>query len=134
MAFLSTKRTWSASFDVRPVPKGRARFTRKGFSYTPGKTRMAEQELKTLIALEDPPHFKGPVALNIIFSLRKPKSAKHREYPTCRPDLDNFIKLFLDSANGLIFQDDAQVIQIYAIKQYGQREQVSVQVLELGTG
>ncbi len=131
---MSTKRTWSASFDVNPVAKGRPRFTRRGFAYTPGKTKIAEKELKTLIALEDPPHYEGPVALNIIFNLRRPKSAKDRKYPTCRPDLDNFIKLFLDAANGLVFSDDSQIVQIYAIKQYGKSENVTVHALELDIG
>ncbi len=129
-----TKRTWSACFNVTPVAKGRPKFTRKGFAYTPGKTRAAEKDLKVLIAASEPPLFKGPVALNIIFSLRRPKSAKNRKYPTCRPDLDNFLKLFFDSANGLVFEDDSQVVQIVAVKQYGQHSAITVHALELETG
>lgn len=35
-----------------------------------------------------------------------------------RPDIDNLQKFFLDCMNGLVFQDDSQVVEIHAKKVY----------------
>ena len=50
-----------------------------------------------------------------MFGLTKPKSNKNN-YPIGRPDLDNFVKTFLDSMNGILWHDDSQVVEIVASK------------------
>ena len=52
---------------------------------------------------------------------KKKRAAAHSgELPhTIKPDLDNLIKLALDSLNGLVWRDDTQIDEIKASKHYG---------------
>lgn len=36
--------------------------------------------------------------------------------PTSRSDIDNMIKAILDSCNGIVFEDDSQVVEIHCRK------------------
>jgi Holliday junction resolvase RusA-like endonuclease len=36
-----------------------------------------------------------------------------------RRDIDNYVKLLFDAANGLLWRDDAQVVDLHANKRYG---------------
>ena len=38
--------------------------------------------------------------------------------PTSKPDLDNFLKLFLDAMNKVVYMDDSQIVEIFATKVY----------------
>jgi Holliday junction resolvase RusA-like endonuclease len=74
-----------------------------------------------------PVPLQGPVTVEIMFFLAKPKSVK-RETPCVRPDLDKLIRSTLDGLTsstdrkGIMipgaFDDDAQVIAITAMKNY----------------
>jgi Holliday junction resolvase RusA-like endonuclease len=110
---------FSCFLDVIPTAKGRARFTRKGFAYTPEKTRAAENSMRNILSKA----YKGipldvPLIMYAFFLVPKPKSVK-REFPSVKPDLDNYIKALSDSANGIVWKDDSQVIQIHTAKLYG---------------
>lgn len=61
---------------------------------------------------------EGPLAVTINFVIRQPKTNK-RPYPSCRPDLDNYIKGLLDGLNKVVFVDDGQIVDITATKRYG---------------
>ena len=104
-----------------PVPKGRPRFTRKGFAYTPSNTREAERDFKVQ-ALQFKPNkpLEGPIRLVVNVFKPKPKSKKKSiVHMTTRPDLDNYIKLVEDAMNGIFFKDDSQIVEIHATKSYG---------------
>lgn len=72
----------------------------------------------------------GALSLKIVFSLPRAKSQK-RKYPSHQVgDLDNFLKAFCDAANGLLWEDDRQVIHVDAWKLFAVGKpsiQVSVQ-------
>ena len=116
----------------KPVSKGRPRFGRAKngnmVAYTPFKTRKYEQEVKSLfqIAMFGKAMLEGPVQVTITaYFTSKKKTGWH----TSRPDLDNIIKVILDSMNGIVLQDDAAVAQIIASKQYDEgEERVEVQI------
>jgi Holliday junction resolvase RusA-like endonuclease len=110
----------------QPIAKGRPRFsTHSGYAvaYTPRKTRNAESSLQAQAAMQLPSGFvpfKGPVAMTVSFRLQRPKSLKKSiQYPTKRPDLENFLKTLLDALNSVVFDDDSQVVSILATKEYG---------------
>jgi Holliday junction resolvase RusA-like endonuclease len=114
----------------KPVSKARPRFGRskggKPVTYTPLRTRMYEQEIKTLaqVAMFGKEMLEGPVRVTITaFFAHKTKTGYH----TSRPDLDNIVKSILDGLNGVIFEDDAVVAEIVASKKYGE-ERVEVQI------
>jgi len=65
--------------------------------------------------------FEGPVSVRLEFLLPKPKSApkRRRIYATKRPDLDKLIRSVLDSITHVLIEDDSQVVEITAVKDYG---------------
>ena len=127
------------TFYGEPTAKGRPRFTTRGrfpMAYTPAKTVAAENLFK-LQSLRFKPQtpFTGPVILTarIYRSIPKSFSVAKREqalagvlFPICRPDTDNFLKLILDSMNGIFFKDDSQVYQISAIKLYSLNPRIEI--------
>jgi len=106
-------------FEIAAVSKLRVRVTWKS-TYTPGKTRVFSNTLKNLFR-RDYSAFKplaGPVEVNVIFMIKKPKSApKKRIFPTVKPDLDNLGKAVLDAMNGLMWLDDNQIVSL-SFKEY----------------
>ncbi len=64
---------------------------------------------------------EGPLRLTAIVYVRLPasvpKRARETARPTCRPDLDNYLKTVLDGAS-VLWRDDAQVVEILAAKRY----------------
>lgn len=108
-------------FPVTPQPKLRARITRLGRSYTPKKSKWAEQELQAYALKQLPKGWKPSphhASVSIGFYFKRPKSAKKREHHTVKPDLDNLIKMVMDSFNGIVWEDDTQVTAVTAYKQY----------------
>ena len=103
-----------------PVPKGRPRFTRRGFAYTPKKTRDAERMFLSQAIKHAPEKpLEGALSIQIKFFKPKPKSKpKNVIHWTTRPDLDNFIKI-IDALNGVFWLDDSQIVEMYATKEYG---------------
>ena len=118
-----------------PVAKGRPRRSRYG-AYTPERTRIHEDAVRWILkaACEEP--IVGAVKLGLTFTLSIPKSwsRKKREaaiinpWHTGKPDLDNLVKLLLDAANGVLWDDDAQVAVLSAQKLYGTEARTDVHV------
>ena len=50
------------------------------------------------------------------------------EWPCKKPDTDNLVKSIKDGCNGVVWKDDCQVVQVYALKVYGGIPGVSVKV------
>lgn len=113
-----------------PIPKGRPRMsTRGGFArtYTPKRTRDEEDRIRTALLAwtkEKAVEFDGdtPVRVTVAFGMPIPKSRERTtgegDQHLIRPDLDNFLKCFLDAANGVLFMDDSQVWSVEAKKVY----------------
>lgn len=105
-----------------PVGKGRPRFTRSGFCYTPQKTTSYESDVKYAFLNSTGGRFipiesTVSVAIDAIFPM--PKSRKKGidcQPKTTRPDIDNVIKSVCDALNGVAWRDDALIYQISAIK------------------
>lgn len=114
---------------IEPVAKGRPRFSRRGFCYTPTKTRNYESDLKDMLKfkLKSRDLYDKPISLTLNFFILKPKSVK-REYPCVKPDIDNYVKAFLDAANGVIFHDDGQIISLTASKRYHEKPGIDVYI------
>ena len=64
------------------------------------------------------PIFTGPVAVDIVFYLARPKTVK-RVMPHTRPDLDQLSRAVLDALPVAgVWVDDAQVVNLHAVKVY----------------
>lgn len=93
--------------DGEPFAKGRPRFScirGKPHVYTDEKTRAAEEAIGWQLrsAMTGPPT-QEPVRVQLIFHCKKAKG-----------DLDNLCKTVLDAANGIVFEDDKQVVWLNA--------------------
>lgn len=104
---------------IDPTPQGRPRFTsRGGFSraYMSPKDREYRDQLEFLLkhAYKASP-VTYPVKVRIMFFVQKPKKSKY-ELPTFKMDIDNLQKHVLDAMNGIILEDDGQVIAVNAVK------------------
>ena len=70
-----------------------------------------------------------PVEVGIRFTFVKPPSVSaKRTQMVVRPDVDKLARATMDAMTGVLFEDDAQVVEISARKQYGPRERVEVRV------
>lgn len=119
-----------------PVPKGRPRVVRlkngKSLTFTPDKTAAWEESIQGQ-ALKHMPErlLEGPLAVTMTFYFVKPASARRRKYPHVRPDLDNAVKSVKDALNGLMWKDDAQIVDLIALKRYDSQPRVEIVIEEL---
>ena len=110
------------SIPLEPVAKGRPRVTRRGFTYTPKKTKDFEVAIRNYWREENLYMMpEAALVLDMIFYVRKPKKPKH-EYPITRPDVDNFLKAVMDGLNGLAWKDDSLITDVHVKKRYAEKE------------
>lgn len=68
-----------------------------------------------------------PVAIKLAFYFEKPPSVpKRRVGMVFKPDADKLVRSVFDSLTGVLFADDAQVIELAARKAYGTPERVEI--------
>jgi Holliday junction resolvase RusA-like endonuclease len=117
----------SYRFDVTPRGKQRPRSTIQGgrkWTYTPRETQDAEDELRMLLLTKPRRSYPAeiPLRVSMVFTLLKAKSAT-RPWPTSGgahdPDVDQLAKLVMDAFNGMLWEDDAQIVELRALKQFG---------------
>ena len=113
---------------LAPVPKGRPRYA-NGHTYTPQRTREYEEAVRLIAQAAKIRPMTGEVYMTIHFYLPIPKSwpeAKKRLArgeairPTVKPDLDNLAKAILDGCNGILYEDDKQIVDLKLRKFYGE--------------
>jgi Holliday junction resolvase RusA-like endonuclease len=107
-------------------PKGSARaFVPKGWTrpvITSANPRL--KEWQTLVSLEAARHVSegaldGPVVVELTFVLHRPATLpKKVQHCTKKPDVDKLARSGLDALTGIVFKDDAQVVDLVAKKRY----------------
>jgi Holliday junction resolvase RusA-like endonuclease len=84
--------------------------------------------------------FTVPMDIDITFFFPVPKNtprARTSEMlsnilrPMKRPDIDNCQKLILDIMNGVVYEDDAQVVKLSAEKRYGLEPKTVIKITPL---
>ena len=87
-------------------------------NYTPKNSPVnAYKAAVQLVAQQayDGPPIDGPVAIDVLFVLPRPKSKTWKTKPmpraphTGKPDIDNLYKAFVDALCGLTFTDDSRI-------------------------
>ena len=112
---------------LEPVSWARPRKSRNGGFYTAKKQADAGSAAKLHLHIlwRKNAVIEGPISLRIVFWLPIPKKYQKKGVEgkphIKRPDTDNFLKQFLDSANEILFKDDSQVWKVEATKVYGTR-------------
>mgnify|MGYP003386818362 CR=1 FL=1 len=100
--------------------KERARSTRRGRHYTPAATVAAENAIAAAaMAQVGAVRLSGPLGVSIHVRMAVPDSWSARKRaaalrgdirPTGKPDWDNMAKLVCDALNGILWLDDAQIV------------------------
>ena len=130
--------------DGVPVPKGRARYVRRGnhiSTYTPEKTRTYETLIKDAArqAMGASEPLETPVSLYLYIRVPIPASATKKrlqaiadgsEKPTKKPDASNVLKSVEDGMNGVVYKDDSQIVNIHVTKVYSSEPGVDICVKE----
>jgi len=109
-----------------PVPQGstRAFITKSGrpiITHSNRNVKEWRQRIATEAQAKRPPqwHMGSAILINIDFFMPRPKSLpKKVEKDIKRPDLDKLIRAVLDGLTGIYYDDDSQVIGIFASKEY----------------
>ncbi len=120
-----------------PIPKARPRFSVRGkhaIAYNPQAKLLEEKriELRNLSFEQDindfKPLFSDPLRVTFEFHMpindkgsNSEKNAKLHGLiePDTKPDIDNLIK-FWDIANGILWRDDAQIVEMHAYQKYSE--------------
>jgi Holliday junction resolvase RusA-like endonuclease len=130
--------------DGTPVPKGRARYVRRGnhiSTYTPDKTRNYESLIKeaAIEAMGSSEPLETPVTLYLYIRAPIPKSLPKKRIEAClngsekpikKPDASNVLKSVEDAMNGVVYKDDSQIINLHVTKVYSTLAGVDVCVKE----
>ena len=128
-------------FNIEPVEQARPRATKtwKGIRlYDPKKVSTYKKQLGMMCKFQykDKP-LDGPLSVSLKFyrHVQSSVSKKERELritgahrPIVKPDTDNYIKSTLDGLNGLLWEDDNQIVKIVAEKYYSDHPRVEIEV------
>ncbi|KVU18281.1 RusA family crossover junction endodeoxyribonuclease [Burkholderia ubonensis] len=129
----------------KPVAKGRPRFARHGAhvrTFTPEATERYENLVKMAAraAMRDTLPYEGPVRLIVNIGLPIPASWSQKRQDaaaagaigaTKKPDWSNVAKSIEDGLNGIVYVDDAQIVDGWVSKRYTRTPGVRVEVIEL---
>ncbi|CDK35065.1 Phage Holliday junction resolvase [Ligilactobacillus salivarius cp400] len=110
--------------------------------YDPPKTAKFKRELKQLARLEmqGKDKFDSAISVTIRFFRKVQKSISKKEHarrtqghvrPIVKPDLDNYIKSTLDALNGVIWTDDATIVELNTSKWYADDPRIEIEVKEI---
>lgn len=132
------------TFEIEPVEQARPRATRMGRGirlYDPKKVSVYKKQLAMMCKFQykDQP-LSGQLTVNLKFYRHVQSSVSKKERklrligahrPTVKPDVDNYIKSTLDGLNGLLWEDDNQIVKIVAEKYYSDHPRVEIEVEEV---
>lgn len=121
-----------------PKPKARARTVRNKktgtvHSFTPDTTASWEQSVLIQALEHKPDHpWDEPIGIGLQFQLPRPKSlTRKKQWPSVRPDIDNYAKSVLDALNGLYYSDDSRICEMVLRKRYGPNPGVEVSLWKI---
>ena len=118
---------FNITIPIKPVPKGRPRFTRYGRVYTPKATADYEKAIADYWEQST----KGfsydreqPLVVNLGFGLPIPKSTPKYK----RHLMQDGTKAVMDALNGVAWGDDSQVVKITIFKEYTEHPYVYIYI------
>ena len=64
--------------------------------------------------------------VELIFTFKRPKRLSKNKYSMPVGDLDNLEKTYLDALEGIVYEDDRQIVEKHSKKQYGDEDSVEI--------
>ena len=119
---------------IEPMGQGRGRavaFLGKARIYVPDKTRKWQDKFLLMSSRYMPPEpLRGAVGIDAQFYFRRPQRLNKKKDPETkvphegRPDIDNCLKIVLDSIHPWFEKSDAQVQTVSMSKWYAEKEKL----------
>ena len=82
--------------------------------------------------LQVPEPMGGSIKVTINFNLKRPKSVT-RQHPSVRPDIDNYLKSTLDAGNGVLWEDEGQIVSLRAQKRSASEDSIEILVEQISS-
>ena len=123
---------------LTPRPQKQTQFSRHG-PYDPSYQQKKEIQWQIKPYAPKEP-LKGPLIVDIMFYLPIPKSTSKTlktqmlngiVYPMKRPDLDNLAYIVTNAMKEIVYEDDAQIVDLNLKKRYGEQPKTVIKVIEL---
>lgn len=123
----------------RPLPQGSKNAFKSGNRVVlveaskglkPWRSVVALAAKEAMLDVQDMSLIEGPVSVELLFQFVPGKTVK-RQHMTTKPDIDKTARAILDSLSGVVWRDDAQVVELRARKSYGPVDLVQVAVIQL---
>jgi len=134
------------TFEIAPVEQVRPRAARMRNNnrivlYDVPKVKLFKQTIgvEASLSYRQPP-LKGALKVSIAFYRPINKSASKKQsllqaskqaLPVVKPDLDNYIKSFIDALHGIYWDDDNQICHIDARKFYSVTPRIEIMVEQI---
>jgi Holliday junction resolvase RusA-like endonuclease len=128
----------------KPIAKKRPRFARIGKGI---KTYDIQREDKSKLRMNIRHQlfdkrlfekFTKPLKLEMVFESspadswsEKKKQAVYEKYDPRKPDIDNYVKMYLDVMNNLVYKDDNQVVELWCKKIFSDKPKVIILISEI---
>lgn len=112
-----------------------------GMAYNPQETEAGRFTFN--VAKQLPENFQpiqGPLSVIFLFSMPIPASASKKRRAamvageiahTKTPDASNMVKFVEDCLNGILWADDSQIVEISAVKFYGEEPKTTIAVKQI---
>ena len=129
-------------FDVIPTPHQSFRMGRNGISYTPKKVLDFKKDIAWELSSQLPNDFEiikagTPIVIEYLHycfanpvSMSKKKRLSNPQ-KTTKPDLlDNLNKAFIDALEGIVFEQDQNIVEVRSLKKtYGIKPSIEIKLL-----
>lgn len=125
----------------KPIAKQRPRFCAGGKTYDKQSKQKKDARCMIMKEMGDKRVLKrmnGPLDVEMTFHTPIPSSWSQKqkkrvlgEYNPKKPDLDNYIKFYLDVMNGLVYSDDNQVVELHCVKKYSDKPRTEIKISEV---
>ena len=100
---------------VTPVPASRPRVSKWGTYYGKRYSAYRKEAKPAVQAAYGGEPLQCGLEVHAIFYCKRPKTTKRRDP---RGDVDNYVKAILDSCNGIVWDDDDQILRLTASKRW----------------
>ena len=127
----------------KPTPLARPRFCNgRVFNSQVEEFRLFALQVFAAMTTQHVSRFDGPLSLRIDYAMPIPSKFTDNEreralagllMPAAVPDLSNLIKFTEDALNGLLWQDDKQIIHLDCLKYYSDYPQTIISFGEIRT-
>tara|TARA_R100000458_G_C8255523_1_gene231676 strand:+ start:833 stop:1219 length:387 start_codon:yes stop_codon:yes gene_type:complete len=105
------------TFKISPIAASRPRISRRRAYFT-GPYKGFREDMIDIVSDTIGDGFipyEKPLRVDVELFVKRPKQTK---LSAPRADIDNYLKAIFDSLNGKLWEDDKQIISVYATKQW----------------